>query len=384
MWQHLVRTNVSAFCGGACSAGGVGPRSSLTPVVPASHHYIVARTPAGGRCCPHESGWSGFPGPSFRSGLCGPCLRWTVCAVPHDPQSSLVCTSIATAPRRVLLTRHTSGLCVVRRFIQNTVCYSENRKAKQTTKSIVATSASLPQSMNIVHLNTNPSQGMRGTRLDQLKNATAEVHGAEIDGINAQCCLDTSVAWPSTSDGRYPPESLGHSQRDGRSRHGAAATDIVHGPGGGGGKQKPPKPRGYSLRTRPTLGTNELAPTPFRGYSQGTSPIVRQLSRTWPHSQDDSLSFHNGGNTRTAHRALCEISGIFQVGRDPVASGVNIQQRTPLLYLPTNRTVVVAAHTPLQLGPGTESTQRSGDAAIAPSGLLAFTMCTRTKSAKRM
>ena len=54
---------------------------------------------------------------------------------------------------------------------------------------------------------------------------------------------------------------------------------------------------------------------------------------------------------RTAHRtAQCRMFSVvlsrnFQAGRDPVPSGVSIQQQRPPLRLLTNAMVVVVAHT---------------------------------------
>ena len=53
--------------------------------------------------------------------------------------------------------------------------------------------------MNIVHLKTKVSGSTHGTQQNELQNADAKIHGAKIDGTNAQCCLDIGVA--CTKDG---------------------------------------------------------------------------------------------------------------------------------------------------------------------------------------
>ena len=101
------------------------------------------------------------------------------------------------------------------------VRYSENRGAK----AIMPQSASLTQNMNITHLKAQVSDSARSAQSD--RNLHLQIHSAKIDGTNARCCLDMGVAWPVGDGGRYPRESVWHSQRYDKSPRGRAATQVV-------------------------------------------------------------------------------------------------------------------------------------------------------------
>ena len=72
------------------------------------------------------------------------------------------------------------------------VHYSENQGAKYATKAIMPQSASLTQTVNIVHLKTQASD----SRWHKMHHQKKKIHGAKIDATDAGSCLDIGVAWP--------------------------------------------------------------------------------------------------------------------------------------------------------------------------------------------
>ena len=88
------------------------------------------------------------------------------------------------------------------------VYYSENQGARYVTKAIMPQSASLTQNMNIMHLKNQGIRQHTWHTVGPIEKCTSKIHGAKIDGTNAQCCLVTDVAWPWVDDSRHPPESL--------------------------------------------------------------------------------------------------------------------------------------------------------------------------------
>ena len=83
------------------------------------------------------------------------------------------------------------GQClrVALRTGQTPACYSENQGATYATKAIVPQSAALTQNMNITHLKTQGiGQHTRHTG-GPIGECTVKIHGAKIDGTNAQCGL---------------------------------------------------------------------------------------------------------------------------------------------------------------------------------------------------